>query len=100
MCRNHSHATVTTAVVLGNGDGTSVILAEVGTEIAIEDSSTGLRLTAPQGTTLLIVLQRPEEESSLQDRVTGALAELLSMDLKTHHSSGGDTSPLTPKTPW
>jgi hypothetical protein len=99
MCKNHSHAVATSAIMLADGAGINVILAQVATDMAVEDGFTGMKLIAPQGATLLIVSQSEGAASFLPDRVMEALAVLLSMDLTMLPNNGGGINPLTPKMP-
>jgi hypothetical protein len=86
-------------LAMANEDGTGVVLAQTQQELVVENHSTGAMLMAPQGATLLIVLPSPAGASSLPDRVTRALAELLSMDLTVLPSNGGDINLVMPRTP-
>jgi len=94
MCRNHSHLVSENLNVLMGEDGISVGLAQAAQELAVE-SSTGQKWIVPSGATLLIVVPSTASASSLANRVTAALAELLSTDGGMNPGSVGNTTPPT-----
>lgn len=94
MCRNHSHLVSENLNVLLGADGISVGLAQVEQDLTVE-SSTGTRWIAPSGATLLIVVPSMASASSLANRVTAALAELLSTDGGMNPGSVGNITPPT-----
>lgn len=97
MCRNHSHLVADRLVTLSADDGLIVGLGQVDQDLTVESSS-GLRWIVPCGATLLIVVPSLASASSLPNRVTAALAELLSTDSEPPPAPSG-TIPLRPLSP-